>query len=100
MPENDLHRSYDHYGRIIKAMRPGLLITINNSGGANGKGSGELRVEDTISEGEILLSGRGNAEYILREEGDDCPMLVRLKSGVRGASARVVETIEVIGIDG
>lgn len=87
------------YASIIRAMQPGLLITVNNSGGAIGPGSGELRVIRQTDEGEVLLQAAHDRKMLLRPETDRGPVVEKLSDDI-GSNTRFVETIEVIGIDG
>ena len=91
----------DHYREICKAMRSGLLITVNDSGGASGTASPELRVVGVNDDGRVQLEGPNDTSFCIRHDTPDGTVLER--SEVRGEYAgdeTYVETIEVIGVVG
>ena len=85
----------DQYDTLLRAMEPGLLITINDGSGIP---SDELRVEYSSSgKTEVGLVGRGQDWMITRDNGE----LVYGRCDEFGLSEQYdVVTIEVIGIDG
>lgn len=95
---NESTQSTDHYNNLISAMQPGLLITVNNSGGANAQGSHELRVVKHTADDAVLLSGHGEYEFKLHPADGDLPILEKVTGGLLGNDDRPVETIEVVGI--
>jgi len=84
----------DQYDTLLRAMEPGLLITINNESGIP---SDELRVQYSSSEKtEVGLVGRGQSWMITRNNGE----LVYGRCDEFGLSEKHdIVTIEVIGIE-
>lgn len=83
----------DQYAEICRAMKPGLLISVNNDKSATESPSGELRVES--SGDPALLSGNGGLYHLGTNDKEDTA-LVHLDSG----RETYVETIEILGIRG
>lgn len=84
----------DPYQQICAAMREGLLITVNSSGGARSPHSDEMRVMES-GQTPILSDVYGN-EYLLSAKDDDTT-LVELEDG-RWIRETLVETIEIVGV--
>lgn len=84
----------DPYRQICEAMVEGLLITVNNSGGARSPHSDELRVAQRGTT--PLLSDVFGNDYLLNTEDGDTT-LVELEDD-RWVRETLVETIEIIGV--
>jgi len=88
----------DPYQRICAAMMPGLLVSVNESGGAQRNGAGEMEVllvdDDT---GRVELRAPDGL-YAIRHDSPNGTVLEALDIDGYGGRETVVETIEVIGI--
>lgn len=88
---------FDLYQALFQGMKPGLLITVNESGGASGPGYGEMRVEYVTSTGVVNLVGPNNEWFKLFHDTARGPVLKEIDVTGRPSHETVVETIEVIG---
>lgn len=86
----------DQFAEICRAMKPGLLISVNNDDSATNSPSDELRV---VSSGSPvhLVRWDGQEYYQLYQENGDT-FLAPMENDRRGRGV-YVETIEIIGID-
>jgi len=84
----------DQYDALLRAMEPGLLITLNNEWGVP---SDELKVQYSLNnETEVGLVGKGQDWMITRDNGE----LVYGRCSEFGLSEQhEVITIEVVGIE-
>lgn len=82
----------DQYAEICRAMKPGLLISVNNDDSATESPSDELRVES--SGDPALLSSNGELYHLGTNHAGDT-VLVHLEGSKRET---YVETIEILGI--
>lgn len=99
MPGDCAAAAVSHYGAICRAMRPGLLITVNNSD-ASGPPSDELRVESVSSSGVVSLTDwSGRCTYYLHPDRRGETVLEEVDEDGYGGRETVVETIEVVGVD-
>ena len=88
----------NHYREVCRGMSEGLLVTVNDSGGANAPASEEMRVELSTTDGDVLLEGLSGTEYEIRHEEDNEPVLFELTDNGNGEKISSIETIEMVGI--
>lgn len=92
--------SRDPYQNVVEALTPGLLVSFNNSHGANSQGTPELLVESTSSAGTVILRDRASDErWKIVRHHPDSPVLEPLDTEWEYDEI-YVETIEVAGISG
>jgi hypothetical protein len=89
----------DPYAAICAAMTPGLLVTVNDSGGAHNATVGELEVLLVDDEtGLVELRGFNGQFYRLKHDTPDGTVIEEIDDNGYGGRETVVETIEIIGI--
>jgi hypothetical protein len=89
----------DPYQRICAAMTPGLLVSVNESGGSQRNGAGEMEVllvDDESGKVELRAS---DGLYRIRHDSPNETVLEAIDRDGYGRRETIVETIEVIGID-
>lgn len=92
-------RERGHYQSIAMGMRPGLLVSFNNSHGANAQETAELLVERAFSDDTVILRDKINGERWKLHHDSPRGTVLELIESEWGDEEIYVETIEIAGID-
>ena len=88
----------DQYAKLCRAMEEGLIITINGSHHARGRGSDVLHV--TSGGDEVTLTDAYHTrQYSLRQNDEGDTVLVEFTDDGYEDGRTYVETIEILGIE-
>ena len=91
-------KEQDPYQQVVEAMAPGLLVSFNNSHGANSQGTPEFQVRSKSSRGLVILDDTGsNEQWKIDRNHADSPVLEPLDTEWHYDEI-YVETIEIAGI--